>query len=366
MRIMSSGSMLVNPEKNRYSGCMKFNIKTAYKMLLSISIGVILMFSLSSCSETESTGFQVGIFVPGFVEGSPTYELMVRGAREAEELNEDITVTVVEAGTNQAEWEEILITMAGSRRYDLIVSSNPALPDIVSRVLARHANQHFLLLDAHMEGVETVAAVSYNHHEQGFLNGYFAALISSSELEHAKPGVRLGLVAGQEFPVMNNVIAVGFLEGARAVDPSAELDFRVVGNWNDPSKAAELTRSLIASGTDVILTIAGGGNQGVISAASEEGAYVTWFDAPGYSFAPGIVLGSTVVKQDAAARSGILSAAEGSLEFGTSRTFGVREGFIGFDSDNPVFLETVPNQFRQAIIDIEQAILAGDISPGKP
>ncbi|HEB09960.1 MAG TPA: BMP family ABC transporter substrate-binding protein, partial [Spirochaetales bacterium] len=36
------------------------------------------------------------------------------------------------------------------------------------------------------------------------------------------------------------------------------MDFRVIGNWYDANKAADLANSMIDSGVDVIATIAGG------------------------------------------------------------------------------------------------------------
>ncbi|AFG38056.1 BMP family ABC transporter substrate-binding protein [Spirochaeta africana] len=339
-----------------------------YRCNFYLCVVTILSFFLLtavSCTQGDDAGFHIGVFVPGYTEGSPTYELMAAGANRAAEEHADIKVSIIEGGTNQATWEESVMTMAASSRYDLIMSSNPALPDIAVRVAERVPQQRFILLDAELEGHRSIATVGYNHREQAFLNGYFAAMISDSDLRHVRAGVQLGLIAGQEFPVMNNVIKAGFREGAAAYTPDAAVDFRVVGSWNDPTKAGELARSMFSGGADVILTIAGGGNQGVITAAREAGGYVTWFDAPGYDFAPGIVLGSTVVHQDVAAYEGAVAAAAGELEFGTARIYGVREGYVGFAADHPAFLAEVPQQFRQRIIDLEQAILQGEIVPGR-
>ncbi|MFW6364011.1 MAG: BMP family ABC transporter substrate-binding protein [Spirochaeta sp.] len=339
-------------------------MKLKQYLLCIIAITTIGIISITAvgCESRDDGTYHIGVFVPGYVEGSPTYELMVNGATRAAEEREDLTITVVEGGPNQSGWEESVMTMAANRSYDLIMSSNPSLPDIAARVAEQVPQQRFLLLDAEISGNPAIAATAYNHREQAFLNGYFAALLSQSELPSAQDGVRLGLVAGQEFPVMNNVIRTGFMEGARAAAPEASLDFRVVGGWNDPGKAAELARSMISGGVDVILTIAGGGNQGVITTAQEQGAYVTWFDASGYDFAPGVVMGSTVVRQDTAAYVGAVAAANGELHYGETIVYGVREGYVGFDTQHPAFQEHVPQEFQQKIIDIEQSILHGEIN----
>ena len=46
------------------------------------------------------------------------------------------------------------------------------------------------------------------------------------------------------------------------------------------------------------MPIAGGANQGVLSAAQETGFYVAWFDDNGYAKAPGYVVSSSVMAQE--------------------------------------------------------------------
>ncbi len=343
--------LLVNSGKN----CYIFDMK---KMPIAVfTFSLLLVFS--SCGQSDSSGFSVGVFVPGFIEGSPTYELMASGVQRAVDERPGTNLVFIEAGFNQSQWEESMMTMAASGQHDIIVSSNPAMPDIVRRVLEEHPQQHFLLLDAEMPGEKTVHSVAYSHFEQGFLNGYAAGLISKSNMQNANEGVRVGLIAGQEYPAMNTQIKAGFISGARQANPRASLDFRVVGSWNDPAKAAELSRSMISNGADVILTICGGGNQGVIATAREAGAYVSWFDISGYDYAPDVIVASTYVLQDTAVYDTLLKAIDGELTFGESETFGVKEGYIGFDYSHPVFVKNVPGDIREAIISMEQH-LRGD------
>jgi simple sugar transport system substrate-binding protein len=81
---------------------------------------------------------------------------------------------------------------------------------------------------------------------------------------------------------------------------------------------------MIDAGVDVILTIAGGANQGVIKAAKEKGKYVLYFDANEYKIAPGTIVGCAVLNQEKAAYERVKAAIQGSLafSFGTSDVFG--------------------------------------------
>ena len=299
-------------------------------------------------AQTSKDLINIGVFVPGIASGSPIYEMLVKGVLSAAgKYNSDndvkkAEVTVIEGGYNQAEWENKLTSMTASALYDLIVSSNPSLPDIVSRVAVKFPNQYFLLLDGEMEGNPHVYTMRYNQREQSYMAGYIAAL----ETEANGGTKRIGLVAAQEYPVMNNIILPSYLEGAKAVNPLYEVDFRIVGNWYDAAKAAELASDMIRSGIRVLLCIAGGANEGVVNTASLRNAKVIWFDTNGYDIRPGTVIGSSVLHQDLAAYNQVNRYLSGELPFGKAETMGVNDGYVDFIENDPLYAEAVPEEIR--------------------
>lgn len=295
----------------------------------------------------QNDQFSIGVFVPGVVEGSPTYELLVAGVQQAVDESGSARLTVVEGGFNQAEWGQAITAMAASAEYDLIVSSNPEIPDIVESVLESFPNQRFLIMDSYLDGNPQVHTVMFNQREQAFLAGYFAGLVGQSDMTEASAPLRAGLLAGQEYPIMNNVIAPNFELGLRAVDPDAEIDFRVLGNWFDAAAAAELANSMYATGSHIVLSIAGGGNQGVIASARERDRYVIWYDTNGLDEAPGVVIGSTFVALDRAVYERTLSAIDGTLTFGEAEVVGVAEGYVGFVEDDPLYRRHVSEAVRE-------------------
>jgi riboflavin transport system substrate-binding protein len=308
-------------------------------------------------AEAENDRFSIGVFVPGVVDGSPTYEMMVNGVRAAAEEEGETEVFVVEGGFNQATWEESVMSMAASGRYDVIVTSNPSMPEIAQAVTSAIPGVKFIVLDGFLEGNDRIHTVLFNQREQAYLSGYFAGLVTtdpSGTLRGRNTDLQVGLLAGQEYPIMNEVILTGYREGATAVDPAITVDFRVLGNWFDAGKAQEIATDMISRGSDVILTIAGGGNQGVVSAARERGIYVLWYDDTGYDEAPGIVIGSSLVRQDLAAHEATRAAIRGNLSYGSARILGVADGAVGFDTEHPEFLRAVPQQ----LVDEIEALLA--------
>jgi len=347
---------------------MKRLLIHAFTAILVCTVAGTVIFA-SSCKKKDSSSpdnaAAIGVFVPGISSGSPVYEMLVEGVLSAvEEYNEKsgdskkpfVTVTVIEGGYNQAEWENKITAMTASGSYSLIVSSNPSLPDIVSKVSQKFPQQHFLLLDGELKGNPRVYSLRYNQREQAYMAGYIAAL----ETERYGAERKVGLVAAQEYPVMNNIILPGFLEGAKAVHPAYGVDFRIVGNWYDAAKAAELAADMIQGGVRVLLCIAGGANEGAVNAAKDRDAKVVWFDNNGYGIKPGTIIGSAVIRQDFAARTQILRYLAGNLPFGSCEIMGLSDGYVDFIQDDPLYLETVPADIRE-----KQAAMIEEIRRGK-
>lgn len=253
------------------------------------------------------------------------------------------------------------MSMAVSGGYDLIVTSNPSMPEIVAAVADSVPEVRFVVLDGYLPGNPRIHTVLFNQREQAFLAGYFAGLVTRSTLPQANPELRAGLLAGQEYPIMNETILPGFRLGFRTIVSEGEVDFRVLGNWYDAGKAQEIATDMIGRGSDVILTIAGGGNQGVIAAARERGAYVLWYDDSGYDQAPGLVIGSSFVRQDDVAYEATRAAIEGTLRFGEARILGVADGAVSFDTDDPSFVRAVPESIRQEMVAILERLESGDL-----
>jgi simple sugar transport system substrate-binding protein len=312
--------------------------------------------------ETRAAGPSIVVFIPGVMAGSAIYEMLAEGAQRAVNefaaLNPDAapTLTIIEGGFNQAAWETQITTLAASGDFDLIVSSNPSLPLIVSTVSARFPQQKFLLLDAELEGNPNVYTLRYNQREQAFMAGYLAALAT---LENGGGAKRLGIVAGQEYPVMNTIIMPGFLEGARAVDPDFEIDFRVVGNWFDAARAADLTASMMRAGVHVSMPIAGGAGHGAVQAAAQGGAKIIWFDTNGYAIRPGTVIGSAILRQDKAAYEKTMLYLKGQLPFGQAEIVGAADGFVDFVEDDPLYIAALSRSIRE-----RQAALTTSIRRG--
>jgi simple sugar transport system substrate-binding protein len=321
------------------------NTNSVLKRFLTAITAVCIIFISAACSKSaKADSSSIAVFIPGIMADSPTYAKVAKGVTEAVDAwntknqtsgKQQAAVTIIEAGTNQAEWSTKITALAAAGTYDVIISSNPSLPEICDPITAQFPSQKFILLDAFDDKNKNIASVSYDQRTQSFLSGYISGLMSKTH--------KLGLIAAQEYPIMNTVLLPYYKMGAEAANKNCTVDFRVVGNWYDASKGAELARAMASTGVDVILPICGGASQGVISTAKELGMYIAWFDENGFDRAPGTIISCTQIKQDEVAKEMTTQFLEGKTPFGTARVVGtIQDGYMEFITDNPHYTETVP------------------------
>lgn len=302
-----------------------------------------------SAGQKEAGQLDVVVFVPGVSSGSPIYEMLVAGAKKAVAEVPNATLKVVEAGYNQAEWLDKLMAIAETGEFELIVSSNPSLPELCARVAQDYPEQKFFIADAYLAGNTSIHTVLYNQKEQAYMVGYLAALYT----QQTSGSNIIGLVAAQSYPTLDRLIIPGFEAGMQAVDPAFRLEYREIGNWYDANKAAELTASILDLGAQVILPIAGGAGQGVLAAAGERSAKVVWFDGDGYKLAPETVIGCAELDQDrlVAERVKLLLTAPGSL-YGQADIVSAKDGYIFFSKDGEGYRklgESLRRSFESAV-----------------
>ncbi len=325
------------------------------KILCAIIFSAILFSGFAKKADKIS----VAVFVPGIIDDSPVYDMMVQGVKAAvEEKNQAlpkksrIQLFIMEAGTNQAEWGPKITALCAERKYDVIISSNPSLPDLVEPILKAFPDQKFILMDATKEGNKNIHTVCYNQYEQAYITGYIGGLMSKSH--------KMALIAAQEYPVMNNIIYPYFVKGAQAANAATTVDFRIVGNWYDATKGAEIADAVAKKGVDVILPICGGASQGVIASAKNNKIYVTWFDNNGFEKAPGTIISSSVMEQKKMSYNVTKDFIEGKTPWGSAKMVGIKEGFVDFVQDDPNYILAVPENIRE-----KMSSLLADIRSGK-
>lgn len=334
-------------------------------------VALILLLTLSICTlsatgrvETKTSSepaLSILVYITGVIAGSPPYTALAEGATEFASEHENVSVKIYEAGFNQAEWEEQLTALVATRRYDIVLGSNPSLPEICERIGAKFPEQKFILTDAELSGNSQMRTYLYNQYEQSLYLGYLAGLVTTSAMDRANAALKIGFIAAQEYPMLNNHILPGFLAGARLVNPAIEVDFRVVGNWFDANKTAELARSMLNAQVDVFAVIAGGAAQGLFKVVQEEGGYIVFHNTNEYAAAPPYVVGCGSMEQKALVKAALEEVLRGELEYGTSTLVGLQEGSLGFFF-TPEYEQALPEIIRQQFESFYFDLAAGKIS----
>jgi len=319
--------------------------KLLYIFLMICVLSVFGCIKNNEAAQKENK-LSVLVFITGVIAGSPTYEMMAEAALEFARLNDSINIKIYEAGTNQASWEQQLAEMVSSGAYNVVIGSNPSLPELCAGVGLNFPNQKFIIADADYSGNNQIKTYNYNQYEQSLFLGYLAGLVTTSKMPHANSRKKIGFIAAQEYPLLTRDMVPGFIEGAKLVDSEIELDMRVIGNWSDAGRAADLASAMINSDVDVFTAIAGGAAQGLIRTAAERGAYIVWYNNNAYNAAPGFIVGCGTMEQKKLITEILNGVMEDKIQYGISQQIGVKEGYLGFIFDDSGY-RNLPDEIKE-------------------
>jgi len=319
-------------------------------------LGLILVIVISAYA------FNVALMITGEVGGNPIYEMMVACAKRSGELN-GYNVKVVEGGYNASKWEQTLISLVATMQYDVVVTFTEGMPQSVERAAKMFPAQKLLLVDGIAPEMDNVFSLGFKDEEMSYLAGYFAGLVTDSKMENANDQLKVALVAGDTYPAMTNKMKPAFEKGVSDANDKAETFFTVAGSWSDPGKGKDIAAALFSQGVDVVYGIAGGTSAGIIQEADAQKKYFIGVDSNIIHINPEVILACTLKKADIALEKTLTLAYKGELTFGTTERWGIDKGVIDFTFDDPYYLEQVPLEIREAMLQVFEGLKNGEISP---
>ena len=161
-----------------------------------------------------------------------------------------------------AEYAGFQTGFASTGQYALIVCIGFDQGDPLNATATAYPNQKFAIVDM-VVSLPNIASLVFKANEGSFLTGVVAGMLT-------KTG-KVGFVGGMDIPLIRDFY-VGYKAGAEWANASATvLDPVFVGGWADPTKAKELTVSLIGLGVDSVFSAAGKSGLGALEAAHENG-----------------------------------------------------------------------------------------------
>lgn len=242
-------------------------------VLLGMSALVLGACGEADTNETEAGKVAYVTGIGGLGDGSFN-DLGYAGVQRL--MDEGIQVDVSEP-TSLADIEGIIGNFANSGEYELIVSMGGDSVDFVNSVSEDYPDQPMLVIDG-LAGNDNVKSVLLSQSDATFVLGAYAALMQKEGLlENAQGKETIGVVGGMDIPIIRSAIA-GYMAGAKYINPEIDVLVTYVGGWNDPGTGAELARTMINQGADVIYSAAGASGLGALEATAEEGLYGIGYD----------------------------------------------------------------------------------------
>jgi len=222
---------------------------------------------------------------------------------------------------------EAVLRRFASRGENLIIAIGFPFASAVDKVAGDFPKSRFVIVDA-MVDKPNVQSVIFKEQEGGYLVGLMAAMAS-------KTG-KIGMVGGMDLPIIRR-IACGYEKGAKAARPSISVLQTYAGDtpaaFTDPARGAELARSEIGQGADVVLQAAGATGLGVLRAAADAKVLGVGSDSNQNGLFPGHVLTSLLKRTDNAVYLSLKDAAAGKWQPGT-RVLGIAEGGLDIAIDD--------------------------------
>ena len=97
----------------------------------------------------------------------------------------------------------------------------------------------------------------------------------------------IGVIGGTKSVGIDKFI-VGYIQGAREIDPKAEVKVAYSNNFGDPAIGLQMAKAMFDAGANVVYQVAGGTGLGVIQAAKEAGRFAIGVDTDQDGIAPGV------------------------------------------------------------------------------
>lgn len=275
---------------------------------------------------------------------------------------------VIEVGRDQTKWQPTFEDLADEGKYDVIISNGSSSAEVIEQVAEEFPDQKFVMFDSDMEEGTwpNLYAISYKQNEGSYLAGVLAALVTESDMENSNEDKKIGFIGGSEHPVITDFL-VGYIAGAKSVDPDIKVYVSYIGSWDDTAKGKETAIAQYNQGVDIIFPAAEQAGLGCVEAAAEMDKYIIGVDSDQSMLFSGTdedkanVILTSVLKNvgDSLVRMAEMEI-EGTVPYGSCETLGLKENGAGL-ADNDYYQKNVPDDIKATIEEKKQEVLDGKV-----
>ena len=275
---------------------------------------------------------------------------------------------VIEVGRDQTKWEPTFQDLAEEGEYDVIISNGSSSIETIQKVVEEFPEQKFVAFDCTIETDKypNLYAISYKQNEGSYLAGVLAALVTKSDMENANEENKIGFIGGSEHPIITDFL-VGYIAGAKSVDPDIKVYVSYIGSWDDTAKGKETAIAQYNQGVDIIFPAAEQAGLGCVEAAVEMGKYIIGVDSDQSMLFAGVdedkanVILTSVLKNvgDSLVRMANMEI-EGTVPWGSYEELGIAENGAGL-ADNEYYQKNVPDEIKTVIEESKQEVIDGNV-----
>jgi basic membrane protein A and related proteins len=258
-----------------------------------------------------------------------------------------IEVTLVEC-REQADYEpniEKLVTEG----YDIVVGVGFLITDAINNMAAKYPDSKFAIVDNVVDQPNVMSLV-FAEQEGSFLVGALAGGMTQTGI--------IGFVGGMEIPLITK-FEVGYIAGARTLNPEIEVLVGYTGVFTDPVKGKEVSLAQFNNGADIIYAAAGSCGLGTVEAATEQGKYAIGVDTDQDALSKGFVLASMLKHVEVAVYDAIKAAKDGTFAGGI-REYNLKVDGVGV-SPMTYTKDKIPQSLLDTIDRLSQMIKDGTI-----
>lgn len=349
--------------------------------LIMCMLAVLLL--LSACGgtkgTTEGTGtngtdsgseqsdrLKVVLLIPGTLGDKSFFDAANHGL-EMVKAELDAETKVIEMGTDKTKWEPTFNDIA-AEDWNIVISGGSEITEMFNATAELYPDKTFINYDTDIEDAPAnVYNMSYSTNQVSFLAGAVAALATKSDMPQANEDNVIGFLGGMDIPGINAFL-VGYIQGAKYVDPDIKVAVSYAGDFVNPAKGKELSLIQYNSGVDVIFNVAGGTGLGIFDAAKEKSKYAIGVDSDQAALLKdtdsekaNLIITSAIKKIDTAILEAVTKAKEGTLETGKREVLGFVENGVGI-AENDIYKEVFPSELQAQVEDIKKRLMNNEIT----
>lgn len=352
------------------------------KKLLSLLLIAAMLLSVTACAggETAKAEYKAALLLNGNLGDKSFYDSANDGLTKLKkELNGKFDFKVVEMGATPADegkWGPTLLNYCDSKEYNVIIIGTWQMAAALAEAAEKYPDQKFIFFDERFDfdtfnakfeagkAPKNIYNVLYKQNEVSFLVGAAAAMMTTdSTMSMIDPSnKKIGFLGGMENAVIQDFL-LGYIQGAKHIDPATEIAIGYVGNFYDSAAGKDLALTQYNSGVDVGYNVAGGAGLGQIEAAAEANKWAFGVDSDQAALLPNMAkniptsalknVGNSLIRA-------IKQDMDKKLTYGIAESMGFAEGGVQLVKDEH-YKEMLPESIRTKLDQLEKDITDGKI-----